>query len=176
MSFAWRQGRQRHPLQQEHQQPQPQRARQQNTPHLVSNCLTKVGGFVLTVNLLNSSTGIMTNSDHFNTSTFLMRLVVCRSPGRIDFADREPTIYVVVSVCFSRFEISIPNRKLFIYSSFSALALMTCANWVAGVLMRVTSFVAGALNRPRSLARNTSRLGKSARAIIPDSSIRWLFK
>ena len=37
--------------------------------------------------------------------------------------------------------------------AFSDLALITCANCVAGVLMRRTKFVAGVLMRPRSLAR-----------------------
>ena len=44
------------------------------------------------------------------------------------------------------------------------------------ILINVTSFVAGALKRPRILARNTSRPGKSARATMLASSRRWLFK
>ena len=43
---------------------------------------------------------------------------------------------------------------------------MTRANCVAGVLIKVASFVAGALSRPSNLARKTSRLGKSASAMM----------
>src|SRR5208283_4828179 len=66
------------------------------------------------------------------------------------------------------------NCKLF--QPFSAFALITRASCDAGVLINTTSFVAGAFNRPSSVARNTSRLGRSARATIAACSRRWLFK
>ena len=53
---------------------------------------------------------------------------------------------------------------------------MTCANCDAGVLIKIASFVAGATSKPKIFARKTSRLGKSASAMIPASSRRELFK
>ena len=72
-----------------------------------------------------------------------------------------------------------PLRKFHgteIVYAFSDFALMTCANCDAGVLIKIASFVAGATSRPRIFARKTSSPGKSAKAMMPASSRRWLFK
>ena len=95
--------------------------------------------------------------------------------GRFQFTACEPTIYVIVS-CLSSVP-RLPERKFFIYAgACSALAFNTRANWVAGVLSNCTSLVGGATNRPSSFARNTSMLGRSARAARSFSSRRALFR
>ncbi len=132
------------------------------TPHFSSSFFTKSAASI-TVNLLNSST-------RFPMSAILpfFRLVVRRSPGGFQFTAREPTIYVVVLL----FVQSTGQGGSEMVQLFSDLAWMTRASCDAGVLIKIASLVAGAFNKPSNVARKTSRLGKSASALIAASSSR----